>query len=129
MSANIRMTLVLSLLLGSLGCGIVGPVGCTAEVRFGVVVTVVDALDGAFVTEGLFGVLVDGSFREEMEVFENTVRGAAERKGRYELTIMADGYTSFTERGIDVNADFCHVLPVAITAELEKSALSAQHQL
>lgn len=124
MSANIRMTLVLSLLLGGLGCGIVGPVGCTADVRFGVVVTVVDALDGAFVTEGLFGVLVDGSFREEMEVFENTLRGAAEREGQYDLTIVADGYSSLTQRGIEVNADFCHVVPVGITAELEKSALS-----
>jgi hypothetical protein len=124
-----RRILTLLLLLSSFGCGIFGPEFCTAGRRWGVSVTVIDALDGSSITEGLAGVLVDGSFREDMLVFENILVGAGERAGRYDLTITTDGYAVFARGGIKVNrpswrSSCRHVETVHITAELESSSPS-----
>jgi len=83
--------------------------------------TVTDAADGAQATEGLSGVLVEGSYREEMEVGGNVLFGAGERAGLYELTIVADGYVTWTQNDIEVTADECHVDPVRLEVQLHRS--------
>jgi hypothetical protein len=54
-----------ALLLALLGtaCGVTEPPGiiCTTEFRYGVTATVTDAADGAQATEGLSGLLAEGS--------------------------------------------------------------------
>ena len=108
----------------STACGVTEPQGiiCTREFRYGVMVRgVTDAADGAQVTEGLSGVLAEGSYREEMEVGGNVLVGAGERAGLYELTGMADGYVTWTQNDIEVTADECHVDPVSLEVLLHRS--------
>jgi hypothetical protein len=113
-----------ALVLGSWGCGSLGPAGCTDEFLFGVLATVVDAVDGSPVIDGLVGTLTEGQFREEMGVFGNTLQGAGERAGRYDLTVMAEGYDALTLSPIQVESDACHVKPVNVTVGLNKSTVS-----
>jgi hypothetical protein len=113
------------LLLALLGteCGVTEPQGviCTREFRYGVEATVTDAADGAQATGGLSGVLAEGSYREEMGVGGNVLIGAGERAGLYELTVMADGYVTWTQNDIEVTADECHVDPVSLEVLLHRS--------
>ena len=114
-----------ALLLALLGtaCGVTEPQGiiCTTEFRYGVTATVTDAADGAQATEGLSGLLAEGSYREEMEVGGNVLVGAGERAGLYQLTVMADGYVTWTQNDIEVTADECHVDPVSLEVLLHRS--------
>ncbi|MGY8779150.1 MAG: hypothetical protein ACKVIN_13650 [Longimicrobiales bacterium] len=107
----------------STACGVTEPQGisCTREFRYGVTAAVTDAADGTQATEGLSGVLTEGSYREEMEVGGNVLVGAGERAGLYELTIMADGYVAWTESALEVTADKCHVDPVSLEVLLHRS--------
>ena len=114
-----------ALLLALLGtaCGVTEPQGviCTREFRYGVKATVTDAADGAPATEGLSGLLAEGSYREEMEVGGNVLFGAGERAGLYELTITAEGYVTWTQNDIEVTADECHVDTVGLEVQLYRS--------
>jgi hypothetical protein len=56
-----------------------------------------------------------------MEVWGNALVGAGERAGLYELTIMADGYVTWTQSALEVTADECHVDPVSLEALLHRS--------
>lgn len=98
---------------------------CTTEFVYGLRVTVVDAATNAPVDQGLEGTLTEGTYVEEMEVVGldgNILQGAGERAGTYTLEIRADGYETFTESGIVVTENECHVNPVSLLAELTVDA-------
>jgi hypothetical protein len=120
---HIASAAVLLQVLLSTACGVTEPKGiiCTREFRYGVTATVTDAADGSQETEGLSGILAEGSYREEMGVGGNVLAGAGERAGLYELTVMADGYVTWTQGNIEVTADECHVEPVSLTVLLHPS--------
>jgi hypothetical protein len=120
---HIASAAVLLQVLLSTACGVTEPKGiiCTREFRYGVTATVTDAADGSQETEGLSGILAEGSYREEMGVGGNVLAGAGERAGLYELTVMADGYVTWTQGDIEVTADECHVEPVSLTVLLHPS--------
>ena len=106
-------------------CGVVEPelIACTTDFRYGVTATVTDAADGTQVTEVLSAVLVEGSYREEMEVQGNLLVGAGERAGLYQLTVMADGFVTWDQSDIEVTADECHVDPVNLSVPLQRSGV------
>jgi hypothetical protein len=120
---HIASAAVLLQVLLSTACGVTEPKGiiCTREFRYGVTATVTDAADGSQETEGLSGILAEGSYREEMGVGGNVLAGAGERAGLYELTVMADGYVTWTQGDIEVTADECHVEPVSLAVLLHPS--------
>ncbi len=88
---------------------------------FGVTITVTDATTGQPIREGISGRLQEGSYSEDMEHFDNRLLGAGERAGTYTATVNGTGYEQWTESGIVVTADECHVRPVALEARLTPS--------
>ncbi len=99
------------------------PVACTQQFVYGVNVTVTDSathqpIEGATLT------LTDGDHSEVMdELSGGSYAGAGERAGTYVLTIDAEGFDSMLIENIVVEADLCHVVPVAL--DLTLTAVSA----
>jgi hypothetical protein len=105
-----------TLLIG--GCQTASP-RCTAEARFSLVVTVVDAsgkrVCNASVTarDGTFSAVLHGVSGPGCTYF-----GVPERKGTYSLSVR-DGTTNKTLDGVKVSADACHVHPRGVTVALD----------
>lgn len=101
---------------------------CTAEMRPALLVSVTDSLDPARTTfNNVAVVAVDGAFRDSAFVAEYggqshpwRVSLAHERSGRYTLTVRAEGYAPWTQSGIEVQRDACHVVTIPVTARLKK---------
>lgn len=94
-------------------CGLIfdGAV-CTAVFVYGLNVTVVDEngdpVSGATLT------LTEGDYSEVMEELRpGEYAGAGERRGTYTLAVEADGFEPVTIEDIVIDADACHVIPVA----------------
>lgn len=102
-------------------CGVLDPVVCTLEARFGVSVQVVDAASGTALAEGSTMTLRDGDYVETTsESFDGrTLVGAGERAGTYIITVAREGYHSWVLTDVEVTEDECHVDPVSLLAELE----------
>lgn len=100
------------------------PLVCTAEARFGVNVTVRNAVTKQPVLDGVRGTLQDGSYSETLQVMHdiegriNSLAGAIERPGNYRIDLVADGYQPWARENVRVTADRCHVLPVVVQADL-----------
>lgn len=99
-----------------------GGLVCTTEFVYGVQVTAVDAATNVPVTDGLEGTLTDGAYVEEMQVQGNTLLGAGERAGTYDLEVRANGYETVVDSGIVVTENECHVNPVSLLAEMTVDA-------
>lgn len=113
-----RIILILSAAIGTLGANCLEPIACTAVVLPGVVVQVVNADTGAAVTNATV-TLVEGDYTESLLGYEGSHRGAEERPGTYTLTVMADGYETATVSNLVVTADVCHVITVYRDIELQ----------
>ena len=111
----------LSLLLVA-GCPFLafGPHGgiiCTEIFVYGLNVTVTDVNDNAITGATL--TLTAGDYTETMEEFDaGTFVGAGERAGTYTLRVEADGFVTQTITDIVIDADECHVIPVARDVKL-----------
>ena len=94
------------------------PIFCTEEFVYGVNVAVTDSATGAPI-EGATLTLTDGDHSETMEELQaGSYAGAGERAGTYVLTIDAEGFDSMRIENIVVEADICHVVPVALDLAL-----------
>ncbi len=100
------------------GCDLLDPGTCTTEFVYGVTVEAFSEVDGTPVTEGLAGVLAEGSWSEEMMRVENWLLGAGERAGRYTATVTAPGFEPWSETGIRVDQGPCHVTRARLRADL-----------
>ena len=98
-------------------CGIVG-FDCTGEYVYGVRVRAFDSESGAPVVEGLAGHLLQSSYAERMEVWENTLMGAGERPGTYSVVVTAPTYEDWVRTGIVVEDEPCHVSVQELRADL-----------
>ena len=111
----------LSLLLVT-GCpyGTIAPYGgpfCTAIYGYGLNVTVTDV--NGITVPGATLTLTDGAHTETMEEHAAGIyAGAGERAGTYTLRVEADGFVTQTITDIVIDADECHVIPVARDVEL-----------
>ncbi len=97
---------------------------CTAEARFGVNVSVRNAVTQQPVLQGVRGALHEGSYVDSLQVITDiegnifSLAGAVERAGTYRIELVATGYQPWTRTNVLVTADRCHVTPVAVTANL-----------
>ncbi len=109
--------LIAALLVWILGCPLnmlppSGGIVCTEIFIYGINLTLTDEagepITGATVT------LTSGDFSETMlDLGSGVYAGAGERAGTYSMLIEADGFGSETVADIVVDADECHVIPVA----------------
>jgi hypothetical protein len=96
------------------------PVGfaCTADFRYGLSITVLEGSGGP-AADGALGIAVDGDYTEMLEVIgSETMVGAGERPGTYDIDISKFGYMTWSAENITVTADECHVIPVSLDAVL-----------
>ena len=98
---------------------------CTAEVRAGLAIRVVEAATG----EGIVGAVVTATEGDYVETLEGPASssgahtGAYERAGTYLLTVEAEGYVSQAVNDVEVVSEpcACHVTPAERTIELTAS--------
>ena len=111
---------LLVLLSGCYQSGTVEPIVCTAQFVFGLTVTVVDQSNGDPIADDATMTIRQGSYEEVVtDSWDgSTMSGAGERPGTYTITIEHPGYETWTQTGIEITADDCHVIPVLITAQL-----------
>ncbi len=100
--------------------------GCTLELRFGIVVEVLDASSGEFMADVTRGVARDGAYEDSLSAFHGsgsstTLQGAEERPGIYSVHLEADGYLDWDTTGVRVPDDGCHVRTATFTARLERA--------
>ncbi len=119
--------------VGTIGCLVLSacsqnspqPRVCTALFAYGITVTVVDSVTGAPAASGAVLVARDGAYTDSVPTpgsWPNTssVAGAGERAGTYTVTILKPGYKPWTQTGVTVTKDECHVRGVALTAKLQR---------
>lgn len=109
----------LSLLLVAGACDSLGPVVCTDQFVYGIVLSAVDAVSKSPVSEGLQGITIQGSVSAPMEGSGGTLVGAGETSGNFTVVVTAPGYKLWTRTNVEVTGDQCHVRTVHLTAELE----------
>jgi hypothetical protein len=79
-----------------------------------------DALSGNALAAGSTLTIREGDYSESWtEAFGNTMAGAWERAGTYEVSIAREGYHTWMQSGLVVNEDDCHVIPVTLDVALE----------
>lgn len=103
------------------GCGddSTGPIVCTEEFRYGITIEVRDGGTGAPAAVGAEGTLTEGAYVEALMVFgDDTMLGAGERAGTYDVLITKPGFEDWTASRVTVTADECHVQTVALQANL-----------
>ena len=109
----------LALVLGVTACDD-DPMGfaCTADFRYGLSINVLEGSGGP-AAEGAVGIAVDGDYEETLMVFgPETMVGAGERPGTYDIAISKFGYMTWSAENVTVTADECHVIPVSLDAVL-----------
>ncbi|MGY8797509.1 MAG: carboxypeptidase-like regulatory domain-containing protein [Longimicrobiales bacterium] len=112
--------ILLATLLAVGACGTTEPVFCTQEARAGINVTITDALSGNALAAGSTLTIREGDYVERStEAFGNVIAGARERAGTYEVSIAREGYHIWTQSGVVVDEDECHVITVTLDVALE----------
>lgn len=101
---------------------------CTLIALPAITVEVTDAISGAYLAEGAWGLVRDGEYVDSLQPFSSGTGGvlrsfqaAHERIGVYEVSVWRDGYDPWTRTGVVVEADVCHVITVPLMAELQPS--------
>jgi hypothetical protein len=103
-------------------------IGCTEELRAGLVVEVRDAPTGLPAADGATGEITDGGYTETLLLEGGMLMppnpalqlvGAWERPGIYNVSIAKAGYRFWRQPSVVVTADSCHVETVRIQAALE----------
>jgi hypothetical protein len=89
---------------------------------FGVVVRVQDSVtSGAPASQATVVVRdVDGTFADSGKTVD-WFSTAPERAGTYRVDVRASGYRDWTANNVVVTKNGCHVVPVEITARLERA--------
>lgn len=90
---------------------------------YGITIEVRDELTGNPIGNGATAVVVDGAYRENLELLPDSLTfvGASERPGRYRINITKPGYEEVTKQAT-VRSDECHVHQVRFKVELKPSS-------
>jgi len=104
----------------------VGPgedVMCTMEARAGIMVEVVDSVSGAPAARGARVVARGTTFTDSTAgpaESDEAIALAYERDGTYTVTVTKPGYRPWTQAGVVVTKDQCHVRSVRVIAKLQR---------
>jgi hypothetical protein len=104
------------------------PVVCTDIAMAAINVKVLDSASGLGLSfSNLWARARDGTYTDStlvpFTIAANAPRTfglAYEREGTYEVTVRAAGYREWTRPNVVVKRDECHVIPVALTAYLQR---------
>jgi hypothetical protein len=109
------------------GCQILDPKVCTSDFRFGLIVHVRDSISGAPAASGaslearsILGVDTASFPAGRPEFDASPLQAAGERPGIYDVTVRKAGYRDWTQTGVRVTADECHVRPTRLTAQMQR---------
>lgn len=102
---------------------------CTADFRYGLNVTVLDATTGAAVPRPILIIATEGTYADTSQIALSTGSAPAfaawpllgERAGKYSVRVRATGYQEWRQDDVVITRDVCHVIPVALTARLVRS--------
>src|SRR5438094_2709132 len=119
------------LLLATAGLGLVGcdrptePRVCTLVAVDALVVTVTDAATGQRLCDAKV-LAVEGAFSAELRASgaaqECVYSGPTERAGLYEVRASRAGYEPASTTSVRVTRDECHVIPVRVIVQMQRSA-------
>jgi hypothetical protein len=109
----------------SLGCG---TEVCTLDVLPAVIVEIRDGFDAAPLAENASGVVRDGTYTDSLQPYASVGNGtlvsraaAYERAGVYSVIVQHPGYAEWRVDGVRVREGDCHVEPVELTANLQRT--------
>ena len=88
---------------------------------YGISATVTDAATGASITPGSYLVVREGGYVDSASAMGDFLAAAGERAGTYAITIGRPGYSSFSQSGVRVTRNECHVNPVQLEARLVRA--------
>lgn len=124
-----RAAVIFATLTPLAGCGLLSPGDCTSELRFGLLISLVDKSTSRPPTIGSQITVTDGPYLErypEIGAVGTTLESygfARERPGRYSVTIETAGYQRWNKSGIEVSVGHCgHVGVKGLTATLIPAA-------
>ncbi len=102
-------------------------VACTEEFVSAININVFDKETGFPSSCGVTAILQDGDFIEELsnETSDNCnddfiFSMAGEREGKYDITIIKEGYNDWVQYDTVVTSNICHVNAITIQVYLEK---------
>lgn len=115
-------------LAGLQGCSVASDptegIVCTANFAYGINVHVLDSLTNTSAATGAKLVARSGTFADSTTGSfggtGDTMVAAGEHAGTFTLTITKTGYKDWVKTGVVVTKDECHVIPVTLTALLQK---------
>ena len=130
------LVVVVALSLSFVACGAeqgdpavdqTGLVLCTLETFSGLSVEIRDAVSGAPGACGATGTLEEGAYVEALTDATQCIRnpdspylwGAFGRAGTYRVTVSKPGYQTWVQEQVVIASDGCHLIPVALQANLE----------
>lgn len=124
-SAKVWVVLLLAPLVG-VACDAVAPgdILCTTEAVAGIAVDVRDSVSDSPAGRGARIVARDGAYADTVQFtsLDGPYGLAYERAGSYTVTVQQQGYRVWSQSGIEVLRDVCHVRPVRLKARLQASA-------
>lgn len=97
---------------------------CTAEVRPGIVLEILDSVTNLPAAFGAVVVAKEAGYEDTLRMRGSIdsanafVAGAFERAGTYALTVNQAGYVPWSQGSVQVTRGPCHVNPVQMTAHL-----------
>ena len=111
------------LLAGACQLPMNGGTVCTAQFVYGISATVSDAATGADITPGSSLIVREGGYVDSVAAGPGSFLAAAgERSGTYDVSIRRPGYSSFSQTGVVVTKNECHVNPVGLKARLLRTS-------
>lgn len=134
MNARTTASVIVIAALAAVACKPTGPGADTTTANPPMMCTMqavaalnVDAIDSAKGTPATMG----SSIVARSDTFADSTQGAApsnepvglayEKAGTYTVTVTKPGYKPWSQQGIVVGRDQCHVIPQRITAKLRRS--------
>ena len=98
------------------------PVACTEQAVAAIEVTVQDSASGTPAGRGARIIATDGAFADTARAtvsYDGPYPLARERSGTYTVTVEQQGYRTWSQSGVLVGRDRCHVRTAALTARLQ----------
>jgi hypothetical protein len=98
------------------------PVACNQQAVPAISVSVQDSASGTPAGRGARIIAKDGAFADTARAtasYDGPYPLALERRGTYTVTVEQQGYRTWSQSGVSVSQDRCHVRTAALTAKLQ----------